>query len=119
LPAHHLVGGLRQWTEDVWSACSPAASLLSDLPGYPEPVVRTPLQDGLTVAHDSGKSAPRRETWAARTADNSMHRVLRGSSVHMAASFSRLTYRDAQLETNVNPDVGFRCVKVIWPSRSH
>ncbi len=76
-----------------------------------ESVIIHPYQDGW-AATDPQLGYEQRKRWR-----QERHRVLRGGSYHWKADQLRISYRDAQRETNVNHDVGFRCVKKIWPTK--
>jgi formylglycine-generating enzyme required for sulfatase activity len=105
-PARHLLGGVRQWMADIWSPIWPPYK--EKLEG----IIIHPYQDGW-AATEYELGYEQRKRWR-----QERHRVLRGGSYHWTAKQLRISYRDAQRETNVNHDVGFRCVKRIWPTKS-
>ena len=106
-PVAHLVGGIRHWMADAWSPAWPSQRDLK--PSSEAGVVSTPYQDAWSAqVSDSSGAAVTASDWKG-------YRTLRGGSQHLPAGDCRISYRAAQRETNINPDVGFRCVKRLWP----
>jgi formylglycine-generating enzyme required for sulfatase activity len=112
-PVKHLVGGLRYWMEDFWNPCWPPFN--TRVNNGDSMYIESPFQDGWCGVDDDGalRYSEQQAQWR-----EDHQRVLRGSSLQMADSQMRISFRESQRETNVNPDVGFRCVRPIWPNRS-
>ncbi|HTW79075.1 MAG TPA: SUMF1/EgtB/PvdO family nonheme iron enzyme [Terracidiphilus sp.] len=108
-PVPHLVGGIRHWMADVWRPSWPPQRDLKKS-GFGD-VIFAPFQDGWS-GNDGSSPTSRRFV-----SDWRGYRTLRGGSLHLPASQNRISYRAAQRETNINPDVGFRCVKRLWPKK--
>lgn len=104
-PVPHLVGSLRHWMIDVWR------------PQWPPDKDLKKSLDGSTVIFD-----PRRDDWDETEVTSDPERgkwqgfrTLRGGSLHLPAEDCRISYRRAQRKDNINPDVGFRCVRRLSP----
>jgi formylglycine-generating enzyme required for sulfatase activity len=113
-PISHLVGGLRYWMADCWNPNWPPINReVTNSQGTT--YLEAPYQDGwCKTLGDKNHGISQAKNWR----DNEKRqRVLRGTSLQMSSHQMRISYRESQRETNVNPDVGFRCVQVLWPGR--
>ena len=98
----YMIGLVREWVLDVWSESYPLELPLSKLDA---PVNLLPQKaDGMTLVP---------------TGDMTTTRVLRGGGFISPEGQLTVRYRAPHRSLNVNPDVGFRCVKPIrLPSNS-
>jgi formylglycine-generating enzyme required for sulfatase activity/DNA polymerase III delta prime subunit len=98
-PPLYLVDLVREWMRDDWHAAWPLSRQRTEDSAHVYPV-----NDGLDMT-----------PWGhPRVAERNERRVIRGGSILLPQSAARISYRDSQPRTNVNPDVGFRCVKRLW-----
>ena len=94
----YMIGLVREWVLDIWSDIYPVKHPLSD---YDAPVCLVAQKKRLA----SSNLIPTGEIMA--------HRVLRGGGFNSPEEQLTVSFRAPHRSLNVNPDVGFRCVRPI------
>ncbi|MDP8208616.1 MAG: SUMF1/EgtB/PvdO family nonheme iron enzyme [Candidatus Electryonea clarkiae] len=93
----HMVGLVREWVSDHWDDHYPCEFSNDSITRY--------LNTGF-------KFEPKRKKWV-RKDELGEYRILRGGSFHKPAEDCTCHYRAPMRPANVNPDAGFRCVRMV------